>query len=234
MTMDPARAVREARRRAGVTQEELARSAGLRQPAVARIEAGRVTPRVDTLDRILRGCGMSLVVEARMGAEVDRTGIARLLQQAPAERLSRAAASARGFRPARTLQILSARAVRFVVVGEVAERLQGSPAPAETVEIVVGGDAPNRRRLHMAVERLRSFRWNPTGRLRWRFTSPPGAPPYPELARASDEVTVAGKRIRVASVDDLIRIRLAVRANAHRERAEILWAVREERDALAR
>jgi hypothetical protein len=54
------------------------------------------------------------------------------------------------------------------------------------------------------------------------------------MARASDELTVAGKRVRVASLDDLIRIRLAARAGAHRERADILWAVREERDALLR
>jgi transcriptional regulator with XRE-family HTH domain len=229
--MDSARAVREARRRAGLTQEELARRAGLHQSAVARVEGGGVTPRVDTLDRLLRSCGTSLTVEPRLGADVGREAIRGLLRLEPTERLSRAAAAVRGFRPARTLQILSARAVRFVVVGEVAERLQGSSAPAEVVEIVVGADAPNRRRLTVAVERLRSLRWNPTGRLRWRFTTPAGGPPYSELIRASDELTVAGKRIRVATLDDLIRIRLAARARAHRERAETLWAVREERDA---
>jgi len=231
--MDPARALREARRRAGITQEELARRAGLRQPAVARIEAGGVTPRVDTLDRLLRASGISLTVEPRLGADVEREAIRGLLRLEPAERLARAAAAVRGFRPARTLQILSAGAVRFVVVGEVAERLQGSPAPTEVVEIVVAPDPPNRRRLTLAVDRLRSFRWGATGRLRWRFTSPPGGSPYPELARASDELAVAGKTISVASLDDLIRIRLAVRAGAHRQRAEILWAVREERDALS-
>jgi len=229
--MDPARALREARRRAGITQEELARRAGLRQPAVARIEAGGVTPRVDTLDRLLRASGISLTVEPRLGADVEREAIRGLLRLEPAERLARAAAAVRGFRPARTLQIFSAGAVRFVVVGEVAERLQGSPAPAEVVEVVVAADPPNRRRLTHAVDRLQSFRWSATRRLRWRFAFPLGGPPYPELARASDELTVAGKRISVASLDDLIRIRLAVRA--HRERAEILWAVREERDALS-
>ncbi len=192
-----------------------------------------MTPRVDTLDRLLRACGVSLTAEPRLGADVGREAIRGLLRLEPAERLARAAAAVRGFRPARTLQILGARKVRFVVVGEVAERLHGSPAPAEAVEIVVAADAPNRRRLRLAVDRLRSFRWNPTGRLRWRFTSPPGGPPYPELVRASDELTVAGKQIRVASLDDLIRIRQAARTRAHRERAEILWAVREERDASA-
>ncbi|MGH2656426.1 MAG: helix-turn-helix domain-containing protein [Actinomycetota bacterium] len=229
--MDAGRAVREARRRAGITQEELARRSGLHQPAVARIEAGTVTPRVDTLDRMLHACGITLTAEPRLGADVEREAIRELLRLKPAERLSRAAVAVRGFRPARTLQILSARAVRFVVVGEVAERLQGSPARAQVVEIVVATDGRNRRRLILAVDRLRSFRWNPTGRLRWRFTAPPGGPDYPELARAADEVEVAGKRIAVASLDDLIRIRLTARARATRERAAILWAVREERDA---
>lgn len=232
--MDAARAVREARRRAGLTQEELARRSDLHQPAVARIESGTVTPRVDTLDRLLHACGISLSAEPRLGADVERDAIRELLRLQPAARLARATAAVRGFRPARTLQILSARTVRFVVVGEIAECLQGSPAPAQVVEIVVAPDGPNRRQLTRATHRLRSLRWNPTGRLRWRFTAPAGGPPYPELARASDEVTVAGKRIRVASLDDLVRIRLAVRARAHRERAEMLWAVREERDRLAR
>ncbi|MGH2676374.1 MAG: helix-turn-helix domain-containing protein [Actinomycetota bacterium] len=228
--MDAARAVRDARRRAALTQEELARRAGLRQPAVARIEAGGVTPRVDTLERLLAACDASLVVEPRLGADVDREPIRELLRLEPAGRLARAAAELRGFRPARTLQILSARKVRFVVVGAVAERLHGSPAPADAVELVVAPDAPNRRRLNGAVDRLRGFRWSSPGRLRWRFSSPPGAPGYRELERAADELRVAAKTVRVASLDDLIRIRLTDRARAHRERAEILWVVREERD----
>lgn len=228
--MDAARAVREARRRAGITQEELARRSGLRQPAVARIETGRVIPRVDSLDRLLGACEAALVVERRLGAEVDREPIRDLLRLEPAGRLARAAAEARGFRPGRTLQILAARKVRFVLVGAVAERVQGSPAPADAVEIVVAPGAMNRRRLTLAVDRLQSFRWNPTGRLRWRFTPPPGAPGYEELERAADELPVAGKTVRVASLDDLLRIRLTARARAHRERAELLWAVREERD----
>jgi transcriptional regulator with XRE-family HTH domain len=231
--MDPARALREARRRAGITQEELARRAGLRQPAVARIEAGGVTPRVDTLDRLLRACGLSLTAEPRLGADVDREAIRALLRLHPAGRLTRPPATVRAFRPGRTLQILTARAVRFAVVGEVAERLHGSPAPARLFEIVAAGDARNRRRVMRAVDRHQSLQRNQTGRLRWRFTPPPGGSPYPELVRAADQVEVAGTTISVASLDDLIRIRLAVRAGAHRQRAEILWAVREERDALS-
>ena len=88
--MDAGGALRRARRKAGLTQRELARRAGIHQPAIARIESGSVIPRVDTLDRLLRGCGYSLEVEKRMGEGVDRTQIRELLKLSPRERLDRA------------------------------------------------------------------------------------------------------------------------------------------------
>jgi HTH-type transcriptional regulator/antitoxin HipB len=65
--MDAARVLRESRRRAGLTQAELAQRVGVLQPAVARIETGRARPRVDTLERLLLVCGMTLVIEQRPG-----------------------------------------------------------------------------------------------------------------------------------------------------------------------
>ena len=52
--------VREARRRAGLTQRELAARAGTSQAAVARIERGRQTPSLETLQRLIRACGLDL------------------------------------------------------------------------------------------------------------------------------------------------------------------------------
>lgn len=54
--------VREARRRAGLTQRELAERAGTTQSAIARLEAGRSTPTFDTVLRLLRLCGLDLDV----------------------------------------------------------------------------------------------------------------------------------------------------------------------------
>ena len=96
--MQSAAALRRARLRAGLTQEALAERTGVAQPAIARIERGRVTPRVDTLDRLLRGCGHTLVSERRLGVGVDRTQIRELLAMPPADRLRRAAADAAGMR----------------------------------------------------------------------------------------------------------------------------------------
>jgi len=56
-------AVRAARRRAGVSQAELARRAKTSQPAIARLEKGNVAPTVASLDRIARALGAELVID---------------------------------------------------------------------------------------------------------------------------------------------------------------------------
>lgn len=62
--------VREARKRAGLTQRELAERAGTTQSAIARLENGRTTPSFDTLLRLVRLCGLDLDV---MVVERDRS-----------------------------------------------------------------------------------------------------------------------------------------------------------------
>ena len=58
------RMVRNARRRANLTQRELSAKVGIPQETIARIERGRVDPRVGTLDRLLEGCGYGLEFDA--------------------------------------------------------------------------------------------------------------------------------------------------------------------------
>jgi transcriptional regulator with XRE-family HTH domain len=72
------RMAKYARRRAGLTQRQLAAKVGIPQETIARIEAGRVDPRVGTLDRLLEGCGYALEVMPRLGIGVDRTQIRAL------------------------------------------------------------------------------------------------------------------------------------------------------------
>ena len=79
-----------ARSRAKLTQRALAAKTGIPQETIARIERGRVDPRVGTLDRLLAGCGFGLEVEPRLGIGVDRTQIRELLKLTPTERLTRA------------------------------------------------------------------------------------------------------------------------------------------------
>jgi transcriptional regulator with XRE-family HTH domain len=53
--------VREARRRAGLTQRELADRVGTTQSAIARIERGATEPAYDRVRRLLSACGFDLV-----------------------------------------------------------------------------------------------------------------------------------------------------------------------------
>ncbi len=78
--------LKDARRAARLSQRELARRAGVVQPVVSRIERGHASPRFQTLDRLLRQCGMSLELVERPGLGVDRTLILDRLRLTPGQR----------------------------------------------------------------------------------------------------------------------------------------------------
>jgi transcriptional regulator with XRE-family HTH domain len=86
--------LRQARRRAGLTQRELAARAAVPQSRVAKIESGVIIPRVDTLDRLLEACGEGLESLPRPGRGLDRGGYRELLRSDPEGRLRWASASA--------------------------------------------------------------------------------------------------------------------------------------------
>ena len=58
-------AVRARREQCGLSQSQLARTAGMAQSAVARFEAGGSIPTVPVLDRLTRALGAELVVRIR-------------------------------------------------------------------------------------------------------------------------------------------------------------------------
>lgn len=91
------RMVRYARRRAALTQRQLSAKSGIPQESIARIERGRVDPRVGTLDRLLEACEYGLEVMPRLGIGIDRPQIRERLDLAPAQRLRRAAEEDRMF-----------------------------------------------------------------------------------------------------------------------------------------
>lgn len=57
-----AKAVIDARNRAGLTQVELARKMGTTQPVVARLEGGRTRPSMRTLERLAKATGSRLLI----------------------------------------------------------------------------------------------------------------------------------------------------------------------------
>lgn len=85
--MSTGRILRDARRRAGFTQRELASRARVPQASVARIEKGTISPTVATLDRLLEACGRDLTTEARLGIGIDRTAIRERLELTTAQRV---------------------------------------------------------------------------------------------------------------------------------------------------
>jgi transcriptional regulator with XRE-family HTH domain len=85
---DPASLLKEARRRAGITQAELARRLGISQAAVAKLERPGANPTVGTLDNALWAAGHRLTLDAparRPG--VDESLIRQQLALSPAERI---------------------------------------------------------------------------------------------------------------------------------------------------
>lgn len=93
-SFDPARLLREARRRAGLTQRDLARRASTSQSVVARIESGRTSPTAETLSKLLEAAGLELRTELA-AAPVTRShmldDIARIRALTPEERLEEVA-----------------------------------------------------------------------------------------------------------------------------------------------
>lgn len=61
--MDAASTLRDARRRAGLSQPQLAARAGTSQATVSAYENGRKQPSVETLARLLAAAGAQLTVE---------------------------------------------------------------------------------------------------------------------------------------------------------------------------
>lgn len=86
--------VREARRRAALTQHELAARAGTTQSAVARWESGRVEPGFETVRRLLRLCGFALLVALEPSDDSDLHQARQLLEMTPSARVDQVARTA--------------------------------------------------------------------------------------------------------------------------------------------
>src|SRR5712692_75463 len=102
--MTAASILRYARRKVNLSQRELGRRAGVTQATISRIEDGLISPRFDTMERLLDVCGFQLQATPRRGEGVDRGAIRELLRSTPAERARLAVLEARNLeklRPAR-------------------------------------------------------------------------------------------------------------------------------------
>lgn len=80
--------VREARKRAQITQAELATRAGTTQPAIARWESGRTAISLDNVIRLVRLCGFDLDIMLVPFDDSDVMDAARTRAMSVAERMN--------------------------------------------------------------------------------------------------------------------------------------------------
>jgi transcriptional regulator with XRE-family HTH domain len=89
--------LQEARRRANLTQQELAVAAGRPQSTISRIERGRRDPTLTTLRQLVRAAGFDLRFQLVPRDEHDRQLIDAMLALSPEERLARLEEQAEAF-----------------------------------------------------------------------------------------------------------------------------------------
>jgi transcriptional regulator with XRE-family HTH domain len=92
--------LREARRRAGLSQAELARRAGKPTSVIGRWERGEVKPSLETLREVIRAAGLELGFQLSNADDGDHdlALIRRALAQTPAERFAHGQRAAREVR----------------------------------------------------------------------------------------------------------------------------------------
>jgi hypothetical protein len=160
--------------------------------------------------------------------------------------------------PVDALEALAARRVRFVVIGGFASQLRGSPSLTGDTDVCYARDPANLHRLAVALTDLEvtlrgapkevpfvvdvktleagnHFTFDTTAGALDVLGHPSGIPAgYEELERASDEMEIApGLTVKVASIDDLIRMKRAAGRPKDLIEVEVLGALRDEIDAQA-
>ena len=233
------------RRRAGLSQSELAGRLGRTQSTIARWESGYQHPPLESVVDALHACGLELTVGLARYDDSYQSQIARQLLLEPGERLQTMAPrwAAPGFDPLGMLNELAGHA-RFVVIGDVAGALHGWPillgervlhiVPAETA-IGRVEDAARRLGAEPAQEQSEaSQNWVlPSGAQLQATLLPGGTRGYSDLARDAQQMEIApGVAVRVASLIDLIRIAESSGTEA-RTFLPALWATLDMRQSHA-
>lgn len=157
------------------------------------------------------------------------------------------------FDPLRALDVLRRHRVRFVLIGGLAARLQGSPTLTNDLDLCYDRNDANLEALAAALKeleaRLRGVDEDVPFRLDARtlkagdhFTfvttagnldvlgHPAGSGGYDDLARTAVPMEISGEKVLVAAIEDMIRMKRAAGRPKDRIEVEILEAVLEERD----
>ncbi len=189
-----------ARRRAGLTQQELARRLGVPQPTVARWESGVNEPKFETVQRAVDACGLELTFGFANADPGSWTSlIYDKLALSPAERVRKL--SHDRFDRVGALQTLAASGARAIAIGEVAGALHGWPlllAREGGLQLLVHPDD-----LKQAESAVAAVADRESIQL---LEAAPGTAGYADLARNAVRMDVDGVQVQVAALVDLVRI----------------------------
>jgi transcriptional regulator with XRE-family HTH domain len=224
-----------ARRRAGLTQRELADRIGLRQATIARWERGDRQVGLEDVEAVAAACGLHL--DAHLVVE-DRSWWSQVALQLDLDPLDRVRRLTPSGSPdlASALCQLSVSAQHLVVVGEVAGALQGWPLVLDGGAIDVCAQAADGAPLLTAIgPRVARDEYALDGGVCLRvIAEPAGTGGLLDLWRGSERVQTPAGEIRVASVVDLLRIADASTGASARRHALAYQAVLDVKAARAK
>lgn len=161
--------------------------------------------------------------------------------------------SAGDFRPEEVIRLLGRHRVRYVLIGPLAAITHGAPLVTVDVDVCHATDVENLEAMAAALREVHAeLRAAPPGlpfrldaktlRMGDSFTfatdigsidilaTPPGTTGYENLARTAETFALFGHDVRVASVEDLIRMKRAAGRPKDLLLVEELGALREELD----
>jgi transcriptional regulator with XRE-family HTH domain len=198
-----------ARRRARLTQRELASRLGCRQATVARWERGDRQPAFQDVQDVVGACGLQL--DAHLLPE-DRSWwpqIAAQLERTPAERVRQVTSAAVFVDVLGALESLADCRAPVIVIGDVAGALHGWPLVlgSDVVEVCARTDSLDLASADpRATDTEAGARELPSGGRLTLTEVPAGTAGYADLARGAESVELDGGEVRVAGLLDLLRI----------------------------
>lgn len=211
-----------ARRRAGLSQQQLADRLGRPQPTVARWERGTQRPSFETVAEVIAACGLELASTlARADDSYDALIDAQLMMET-SERIRRLAPAS--FDAAAIASVLAAHDVRYVLIDTVAGAAHGWPITLDAREYTIT-PAPGPRNAARLARALGALGAGP-GALDDPYAGldtherhplagdvtlvvsarPAGTHGYRDLLRDATPLDLADVRVDVASLLDLLRM----------------------------
>lgn len=203
----------EARRRAGISQEELARRLKKPQSTVSRWEGGAMEPSFAALRDAIRACDLDLDVSLARADDSYVALIRQRLSRRPLTRLSDAAGPA-----FEALLLATVRSkARFLLAGSHAAAVHGSPvSPSPRTVLIPDEQQRNLERLTNALTEAGGRPITDTradaafrmldGTTVVLETKAPGTRGYRDLARDARRFRLDGAEVSVVSILDLLRI----------------------------